>query len=155
MAQFSFNASSAPVMTPSVREPLPSGKYEVVITNSDIRQTKAGTGEFIEIEMQVVEGDYTGRRIWERFNVNNANKQAEDIAKAALGALCMAVGVDNMTDTEQLHDIPFTVTLEIDRKDPTRNRVAGYGQGKPPAAKPAAPSRPAAPAAAGARPWAR
>lgn len=155
MAQFSFNASSAPAMTTSSRGPLPEGKYEVVIVNSDIKQTKAGTGEYIEIEMQVLEGEHSGRRIWERFNVSNPNKQAEDIAKAALGALCNAVGVNDMTDTEQLHDIPFTVSLETDRKDPTRNRVMGYGTGKPPAARPAAPSRPAAPAAAGSLPWQR
>lgn len=152
MAQFSFKTSDAPVMTSPSRGPLPEGKYEVVIVNSDIKQTKAGTGEYIEVEMQVIGGDCAGRRIWERYNVNNPNKQAEDIARAALGGLCSALGVSDMTDTEQLHDIPFVVGLEIDRKDPTRNRVVSYsGAGK----APAAPARPAAAPAAGARPWAR
>lgn len=156
MAQFSFKASDAPAVTSSSRGPLPEGAYEVVIVASDIKQTKAGTGEYIEVEMQVVAGDHSGRRLWERFNVSNPNKQAEDIAKAALGALCMAVGVSDMADTEDLHDIPFVVGLEIDRKDPTRNRVVSYrSAGEKPAAAPkaAAPIKPAAPA--GARPWAR
>ena len=152
MAQFSFNASSAPQPSAPQRGPLPPGSYEVIIAQSDIKATKAGTGEYIELEMQIVDGEYQGRRIWERLNVNNPNKTAEDIAKAALGALCMAVGVDDLTDTEQLHDIPFIIGVEIDRKDPTRNRVMSYGQAAAPAPKPA-PAKPAAPA--GARPWAR
>lgn len=152
MAQFSFNAASAPQPSSPQRGPLPPGSYEVIIAQSDIKATKAGTGEYIELEMQIVDGEYQGRRIWERLNVNNPNKTAEDIAKAALGALCMAVGVDDLTDTEQLHDIPFIIGVEVDRKDPTRNRVMSYGQAAAPAPKPA-PVKPTAPA--GARPWAR
>jgi hypothetical protein len=39
--------------------------------------------------------------------VSNPNKTAEDIAKAALGNLCLAIGLDNVTDTDQLHDRMF------------------------------------------------
>lgn len=154
MAQFSFNAATAPTATPMSRGPLPDGKYEVVITRSDIKATKSGDGEYIELEMQVTSGEHSGRRHWERLNVSNPNKKAEDIAQAALGQLCLAVGLQDMTDTEQLHDIPFVVALEIDRKDPTRNRIVGYSAAS--AAQPKAPAAPARPAApAGARPWAR
>jgi hypothetical protein len=155
MARFSFNSNDAPVATAPTRGPLPPGRYECIITKSDIKETKAGTGQYIELEMQVVAGEHSGRRIWERLNVSNPNKQAEDIAKAALGALCVAVNVVDMEDTEQLHDIPFVASVEIDRKDPERNRIVGYGStGAAPAAKPAAPLvKPAAPA--GARPWQR
>lgn len=154
MAQFSFNASSAPQPFAPQRGPLPPGQYEAIITRSDIKATKAGDGEYIELEMQITSGDHSGRRVWERLNVSNPNKQAEDIAKAALRQLCVACGIDDMTDTEQLHDTPFMVYLEIDRKDPTRNRVMGYeAAGAAPAPAPKAP--PAKPAAAGARPWQR
>ena len=84
MAQFSFNASSAPQPSAPQRGPLPPGSYEVIIAQSDIKATKAGTGEYIELEMQIVDGEYTGRRIWERLNVTNPNKQAEDIARRVL-----------------------------------------------------------------------
>lgn len=154
MAQFSFNAASAPVAPTISRGPLPEGQYEVIITRTDIKTTQRGDGEYIELEMQVTSGDHSGRRHWERLNVSNPNKKAEDIAQAALGQLCVAVGLQEMTDTEQLHDIPFVVSLEIDRKDPTRNRIVGYSSAS--AAQPKAPAAPARPAApAGARPWAR
>lgn len=150
MARFNFNANDAPVNVAPSRGPLPPGKYECIISKSDIRDTKAGTGQFIELEMQVIEGEHSGRRLWERLNVSNPNKQAEDIAKAALGALCMAVDVAELNDTEDLHDRPFIAHVEIDRKEPDRNRIVAYSPAKAaaPAPKPAAP-------VGGSRPWAR
>lgn len=155
MAQFNFNVNDAPVAQPRTYGPLPAGDYPVVITKSDLKPTKAGTGHYIELELQVTDGEHTGRRLWERLNVDNPNKQAEDIAKAALGQLCAAVGVLDMEDTEQLHDIPFVVAVEIDRKEPDRNRIVSYmGASAPaPAPAPRAPAAPAKPAAGGARPW--
>jgi hypothetical protein len=154
MANFNFNAASVEPMQPRSYAPLPDGEYEMMITKSDVKPTKAGTGHYLELEMQVVGGEHSGRRHWERLNVDNPNKQAEDIAKAALAALCMAVDVPDLTDTTQLHDIIFTAKVEIDRKEPDRNRITGYASATDsapaPAAKPAA--KPAAPAA-GKKPW--
>lgn len=152
MAQFQFNANDAPAAAaPRNYGPLPAGDYPVVITRSDVKPTKAGTGHYIELEMQVTDGEFSGRRLWERLNVNNPNKTAEDIAKAALGALCMAVDVVDMDDTEQLHDIPFVIGVEIDRKEPDRNRIVAYS--KIISAPKAAPAPAPRPAAGGARPW--
>lgn len=155
MATFNFNANSVEPMQPRTYGPLPAGDYEMIIVKSDVKPTKAGTGHYLELEMQVVSGESSGRRHWERLNVDNPNKQAEEIAKEALAALCFAVGVTDMEDTVQLHDIPFVAHMEIDRKEPDRNRITGYATAG--AAKPAAPApRPAAPAAAaapGRKPW--
>lgn len=159
MATFNFNANSVEPMQPRTYGPLPAGDYEMIIVKSDVKPTKAGTGHYLELEMQVVSGESSGRRHWERLNVDNPNKQAEEIAKEALAALCFAVGVTDMEDTVQLHDIPFVAHMEIDRKEPDRNRITGYATaGAAPAAKPAAAPtpRPAAPAPAAAparKPW--
>lgn len=147
--QFNFNAANAPAPTAPEYGPLPAGEYTMIITRTEIKPTKAGTGEYLECVMEVVEGKSAGRKHWERFNVSNPNKTAEDIAKAALGNLCMAIGLDNVTDTDQLHDRMFIAKVAIDRKDPERNRIMGYS----PAAQ-SAPARPAAqPKPAAARPW--
>lgn len=145
MATFNFNAASVEPMQPRSYAPLPDGEYEMIITKSDVKPTKAGTGHYLELEMQVVGGEHSGRRHWERLNVDNPNKQAEDIAKSALAGLCLAVDVPDMTDTAQLHDIPFIVKMEIDRKEPDRNRIVGYANGA--ATTSAAPVKAAAPAA--------
>ena len=156
MATFTFNAAGVEPMQPRSFGPLPAGDYEMIVVKSDVKPTKAGTGHYLELEMQVVSGEHSGRRHWERLNVDNPNKTAQDIAEAALASLCFAVGVSNMDDTVQLHDIPFVAHVEIDRKEPDRNKIMGYATAG--AAKPAAPApaaRPAAPAAAAParKPW--
>ncbi len=155
MANFNFNAAAVEPMQQRSFAPLPTGDYDMMIVKSDIKPTKAGNGHYLELEMQVVGGEHSGRRHWERLNVDNPNKQAEDIAKAALASLCKALDIVDMTETEQLHDQVFVAAVEIDRKEPDRNRIVGYKSGIPfgdasaPAAKPAAPA--AKPAAK--KPW--
>lgn len=155
MAQFNFNAQAhTPAATPT-RSPLPKGTYAAIVMDSDIKSTKAGTGQYIELTLQVVDGQFAGRRIWDRLNISNPNKTAEDIALAQLQSLCQAVGVSNMTDTHQLHDRPFSVTLDIDRKEPDRNRVVSYQSSGWSDAAPAASRPAAAPAAPAKKPWER
>jgi len=153
MAFFNFNAASVEPMQSRSFEPLPKGDYEMMIVKSDVKPTQAGTGHYIELEMHVLGGEHSGRRIWERLNIDNPNKTAQDIASAALASLCYAVGVQDMTETEQLHDIPFVAHIEIDKKDPTRNRVMGYAGISAPAPKAAAPAARPAAAAPAKKPW--
>ena len=153
MANFNFDSSTVEIEKPRSYGPLPAGDYECIVVRSDLKQTKAGTGEYLELEIHVISGDHTGRRLWERLNVNNENKTAEEIARKALAQLMNAVGIGSLQDTEQLHDRPFTAQVQIDRKDPERNRIMSYsmtgnGQPKPAAAPAAAPAKPAA-----SRPW--
>lgn len=157
MATFNFNASSVEPMQPRTYGPLPDGDYEMIVVKSDVKPTKSGTGHYLELEMQVIAGEHSGRRHWERLNVDNPNKTAEEIAKAALASLCFAVNVTDMDDTVQLHDIPFVAHVQIDRKEPDRNRIVGYATaGAAKLAAPAPAARPAAPAPAAAparKPW--
>ena len=32
----------------------------------------------------------------------------------------------NAKNTEETHDVAFTLSLDLDRKEPTRNRIVGY-----------------------------
>ena len=45
-------------------DPLPAGKYPAVITASETKPTKAGTGHFLQLTFQVVEGPFKGRQLW-------------------------------------------------------------------------------------------
>lgn len=154
MAQFSFNATAHQSAAAPTRAPLPKGTYSAIVMDSSIKPTKAGDGQYIELTLQIIDGPYAGRRHWERLNVSNPNKKAEDIALASLQSLCNAVGVPVLNDTTQLHDRPFALVLDIDRKEPDRNRVMGYqSAGWADAPKQTAPAAP--PAAASKKPWER
>lgn len=132
---------------------IPPGKYPSVINATDIKATRAGDGQYLEIELQIIDGQYAGRRIWERLNINNPNKKAEDIARERLAGLCQALGIETLTDSDQLLDGTVLMGLELDRKEPDRNRVSGFWvmDGATPISTPAAPA--AAAPAAGKKPW--
>ena len=125
-----FDVTSYEPQIKSSFEPLPPGDYQAIISDSAIKATKAGTGEYIELTMQITDGQYSGRRIWERLNVSNPNKTAEEIARSQLNAIRGALGIAKLESTEQLHDKPFVLSLDLDRKEPTRNRVMGYSAGR-------------------------
>ena len=133
-------------------EPLPPGDYLAIVASSEAKVTKSGTGEYVEFVLNIMDEPYKGRKIWERLNIHNENKVAEDIARGALNAMSDACGVALLKDTNQLHDIPMTITLALDRKDPTRNSVRGYKKvaGSKPAAVKAASS-----AGVAKQPWQR
>jgi len=157
MPELNFNAESHVAAPRPDREPLPRGMYPVIVIDSSIKLTRAGNGQYLELVLQVVDGPHSGRRLWDRLNVSNPNKTAEDIAKRQLQELCLAAGVSNLTDTEQLHDIPVLADVDIDRKEPDRNRVQGYAStsaSNSQAARPAAPA-PTATVKPAARPWER
>ena len=156
MATLNFKASSIEVTErTSSYEPLPAGDYEMMITKSASKPTKSGNGSYLELEMQVISGTHSGRRHWERLNLDNPNHQTVKIAQEQLARLCMAIGVDDVEDSEQLHDQVFIAEVGIDKKDPSKNVIWNYKAADDvPSFKPAA--KPAAPAAAPAktaRPW--
>jgi hypothetical protein len=135
MASLNFNATAVEPST--AYEILPKGKYLCVATASEMKATKNNTGEYLQITFEIVEGDNKGRKIFERLNIRNANKTAEDIAQRTLSALCRAVGVMQLTDSEQLHDIPVMLEIAVEEgkgEYGPQNRIKGYspaGQSQP------------------------
>lgn len=158
MALINFKASAIQIEERSNSfGPLPAGEYEMMIVKSETKPTKSGNGHYLELEMHVVSGQHSGRRHWERLNLDNPNQQAVKIAQEALAKLCMALNIDDVEDSEQLHDQVFIAEIGIDKKDDQRNVIWGYqgvggniNNAKPKA--PAAPAPLAAPAKA-AKPW--
>ena len=72
-------------------EPLPAGKYLAVITDSEMKPTKAGTGHYLQMTFQVIDGPFKNRLLWSRLNLDNPNRQAVQIAQGELSAICRAV----------------------------------------------------------------
>jgi hypothetical protein len=118
-----------------------------------LRKRRPARANTLNLLFKLTDGVHSGRRLWERLNVSNPNKTAEDIARSQLAMLCQAVGVTKLTQTEDLHDKPFLMQVDIDRKDTTRNRIMGYQAAGGKASAPATP----APKSNGssARPWAK
>jgi hypothetical protein len=111
---------------------LPAGKYQVVIIESEMKKTKAGNGEYLQLTMQVVDGEYKGRKLWDRLNIRNANQTAQKIALERLSAICRAVGTMKPKDSVELHNLPLIATVaQRPGQDGTpQNEIKGYS-GKP------------------------
>jgi hypothetical protein len=126
MPAIDFNADEVEPRTGF--DPLPAGKYPAVCVDSEEKPTKAGTGSYIQFTFEVLDGEYKGRRLWARLNLNNPSQTAVDIARTELSALCRAVGVKQLKDTAQLHDIPLVlkVAAKKDADGEVRNEVKGY-----------------------------
>jgi len=165
-----FNAAN--VNPESQFSPVPKGKYLVIITESEMKQTKAGDGQYLQLTHEIVEeGAYKGRKIWSRLNIVNRNKTAEEIAHRTLSSLCHATGVMQLTDSTQLHNIPVVADVKVS-KDGEQNEIpsyaasgmqrqaGGFQPGKPSTPAHGAPQASAAPASAapstsGLPPWKR
>lgn len=108
---------------------IPAGKYVALVTESEEKATKAGTGSYIQFTFEILEGDHKGRKLWARLNLNNPNPTAVEIAKSDLSAMCRAAGVKVLRDTAELHDIPMVVkvTAKLDKESgELRNEIRGY-----------------------------
>ncbi|MAK85994.1 MAG: hypothetical protein CMK96_03385 [Pseudomonas sp.] len=94
--------------------PIPPGEYRVHVISSDLKATKAGTGNYLELEMEVLDGEHQGRKLFDRLNIDNPNQQAVDIAQRTLNAICVAVGKLSIADSNELHNIPMIAVVKVD-----------------------------------------
>lgn len=120
-----FNAAE---VEPNSFDVLPAGEYEVAITDSVRDNTKAGTGQYLQIEMQVLSGQFRGRKLFDRLNIVNPSAKAQEIARAKLSSICRAVGVLTPKHSGELHDKPLRVKAVI-KTDPQygpQNKIAEY-----------------------------
>ena len=149
MAQLNFNA--AEIDTTS-RDAIPSGTYEAIITDSEMKATKNGLGMGINLTFEILsEGPAKGRKVFVWINYEHPKVEAQRIGREELASLCKAVGVTDLNDPVQLHNLPLLITVGLDKNDPTRNVIKAY---RAKAAQPAQVVQ-KSPQAAGAAPWAR
>lgn len=122
-----FNANEVEPTT--AFDPLPAGKYVAAITNSQVKPTKNGDGSYLELEFEVLEGDFRGRKVWDRLCINHPNATTVKIARGNLSAICRAVGVMQPRDSVDLHNLPLVITVKCKKRQDTgdiTNEVKGY-----------------------------
>ncbi|MCX5682321.1 MAG: DUF669 domain-containing protein, partial [Planctomycetota bacterium] len=108
-----FNANE---VEPTSFEPLPAGKYLACIVESEMKATKNGAGQFLNLTFQVLDGEFKGRKVWARLNLKNPNPQAEQIARGQLSALCRAIGVMTPRESCELHNLPLTLSVSLKKR---------------------------------------
>ena len=128
MSFLSFDASEVEPNKPF--EPIPAGDYIGKVVSSEIKPTASGTGEYLKIEIEVLGPACAGRKVFDQLNIRNESAEAERIGRAQLSALCHAIGVLRVSDSNELHGKPFAFKVVIE-KDATgqygdKNKIKGY-----------------------------
>lgn len=116
MAQLNFDARQ--VDPQQSFEPIPAGWYNMMIVESEMKPTSNGQGAYLQLSLKVVDGQYAGRQVFDRLNLQNQNPVAAEIAYKRLSAYCHATGVIQVQDSQQLHGIPFKARVTV-RTDTT------------------------------------
>lgn len=144
-------------------EPLPAGWYTATISQSELKDTKAGNGQYIKLRYDITGPSHQGRVVFGNLNIKNANPKAEEIGRADLGEIMRAIGLAKVTDTDQLigGQIGIKLSIKEDAQYGASNEVKGFKSVSGSAAPAAAsiPAKTAAPAPAAsakaAPPWAK
>ena len=143
-------------------EPLPAGWYTATISQSELKATKAGNGQYIKLRYDITGPSHQGRVVFGNLNIKNANPKAEEIGRQQLGDIMRAIGLAKVTDTDQLIGGQIAIKLEVkeDAQYGASNEVKGFksvsGSAAPAAAIPQSQSNPAPSASAkAAPPWAK
>lgn len=136
---------------------VPAGDYEVMISESERVENSSGNGWHLKLTLTILDGQYKGRLLWHRLNLDNPNAQAVQISRGQLSAICRAVGVLTPKDSSQLHNLPMVAKVSVrEYEGKTYNDVKSFKPVKgeeAPAADSAAPKKPAP--QKGAAPWAK
>jgi len=128
MADISGLGFDAQAVEPNNFDVLPAGEYDAVIVNSEVKTTAKGDGRYIKLQLQILNGSYQNRVLFDNLNLWNPNDKAVQIARGTLSSICRAVGVLTPKDTSELHGKPLRIKLKVEKSDEygDQNRVAGY-----------------------------
>lgn len=125
-------------------DPIPAGKYLAIIVVTEMKPTRNGKGEYLQLELDILDGPHKGRKIWDRLVIKHPSEQTVKIARGTLSSICRAVGVMAPRDSAELHNLPLVVSVGLKKRDDTgelTNVVKGYAKrdsGSGPASGPAA-----------------
>ena len=111
MAQLNFDATT--VAPADSIEVIPAGWYNAQIDQSEMKPTKDGSGAYLELRFSILDGQYVNRKVFTRLNLRNANPVAQEIAYRQLSAICHAIGVLQVQDSQQLHGRPLKIKVRV------------------------------------------
>jgi len=110
---------------------IPEGNYKAIIISSDMKDNSSGTGQFLALEIAIVEGDYTDTTFTERLNLINPNQKAVEIAYKTLARISEALGMaETPSDSAQLHNQPLLIEVKTKKGEPWTNNQGEKVEGK-------------------------
>ena len=123
-----YNVNELPVGNGGNYDPLPAGWYTATISQSELKDTKAGNGQYIKLRYDITGPSHQGRVVFGNLNIKNPNPKAEEIGRQQLGEIMRAIGLAKVTDTDQLIGGQIAIKLDVkqDAQYGASNEVKGF-----------------------------
>lgn len=109
-----INFNAREVAPQQAMEAFPLGWYSAIIVGGEIKPTEGGAGRRMNLEWQITEGQYKGRKLFDGFNYIHSNQQTQQIAAGQVSAICHAVEVFDLSDITQLFNRPHQIKAGIE-----------------------------------------
>tara|TARA_R110000744_G_scaffold229404_1_gene347418 strand:- start:1012 stop:1482 length:471 start_codon:yes stop_codon:yes gene_type:complete len=98
--------------------PIPAGTYPAMIADAEVKDTKAGDGQFIKVQLNITGANHPGRSVFANFNIRNPNPKAEEIGMQQLKQLTNAIGLaGELLDTQQLVGGSCGIVLAVTKSE--------------------------------------
>ena len=94
---------------------IPAGQYVVKIERAQLKDTKSGTGRYISLMLRVQGPTHSNAVVFAMINISNQNQEAERIGKAQLRSIMEAIGLQTITDTDQLIGGVMDVKVAVEK----------------------------------------
>jgi len=124
-----FNASESEKLGDFT--PIDAGVYPAQIVKSEMKPTQSGDGAYLQLEFEVLEGQFVGRKLWARLNLTNKNPVTVEIAQKTLATICECLEVEILEDSEQLHGKPMLINVIVkpaQAQYAAQNDIKGYSK---------------------------
>ncbi len=86
-------------------------KAVALIVEAVDKPTSSGSGSYLALTIEIVEGEYKGRKLWQNLNLDNPSETAVQIARAELSAICLAIATPRPTSNGDLMNKPFQIVV--------------------------------------------
>jgi hypothetical protein len=110
-------------------EPIPAGWYTATVTGAELKDTKEGAGQYINVQYTVLGPEHQGRVLFGIINIRNASTKAQEIGLSNLNSLMASIGLEKVQDTDQLigHDCQIKVKIRPAKDGyDAQNDVSGW-----------------------------
>lgn len=95
-----FDATTVDTSDP--RDPLEPGWYYGKVIETSYGPNQKGTGELAKVTIEVTRGPRAGKYMWDNFNLVHDNPVAVQIAHKQFAQLSKALGLKQVSDTDEL-----------------------------------------------------
>lgn len=108
-------------------DPIPAGMYTATINSVELKDSRSG-GQYINIRYDITGPSHQGRVLFGMLNIRNPNPRAEEIGLQQLGELLKAIGLDKLSDTDELIGGQLQVKVDIEKSEQygEQNRIRSF-----------------------------